>query len=399
LRKGVVKRGLFAVALAAAVLVVPAASAAHAPRVKLAVVSLPKSALGAAGRSLALSRDSGVVNNAGASSNSVAAAANTFDKLGRITGYVLTYGDRYSGGSGVTEISTAVDEYKTSAGAKRGLAFWRTDDAKITVLESYGLDVAVTPVKAAKVGTRRFAEGITFTVPNAAPLAYVDEQFTEGRYVLQAKVAAASLSAATAVAGKLARTLDHRLRLAEAGHLRSKPVKLPPNLKAGPPRGGPDLSTLVLRTSDFAGQATVLDEGYGTPNGLSLSEYERDMQPAGNFAALSQTIDWFPHANNATVMSRAEGAALAYVFAAGFLTGTPGQFTPVDLSAVGDNAYGGIVSLPRTGQPTAYLAVVALSSGRADDVVLASSQSQIQAADIVNLAQATAKRLDAGLAG
>jgi hypothetical protein len=395
----VVKRALFVVALAAAVLVVPGASAAHTPRVKLAVVSLPKSALGAVGRSLAPSRDSGVVNNAQASSSSVTGKPNTFDKLGRITGYALTYGDRYSGRSGVTEISTGVDEYKTWAAARRGFAFWRKDDPKITVLEPYGLDVTVKTLKTAKVGTHRFAEGTTFTVPNAAPVAFIDEQFTDGRYVLHVDVAAGSLSAAAGVAAKLARVLEHRLRLAEAGHLPGKPVKLPPVLKAGPPAGGPDLATLALTAPDFGGQATILDQGYGTPSRLSLSEYERDMQPAGNFAVLSQIIDWFPQANNATILSRLEGTAMAYVFTAGFLTGTPGQFTPVDLSAVGDNAYGGIVSVPHKGLPTVYLVVFTLASGQVMDVVLASSQSQIQAADVVSLAQAVANRLNAGLAG
>ena len=393
------KRGLFVAALAAVVLVVPAAAAAHVPRVRLAVVSLPKAALGTVGRSLALSRDSGVVDNGDAANNSVAAKPTTFDRLGRITGYALTYGDRYSGGSGVTEISTGVDEYKTSADARRGLAFWRNDDPKITVLEPYGLAVTAKALKAASVGKRRFAEGVTFTVPNAAPLAHVDEQFTDGRYVLHVDVAAGSLSAAAGVAAKLARALEHRLRLAETGHLRGKPVKLVPALKAGPPVGGPDLATLALTRPDFGGQATILDQGYGTPSRLSLSEYVRDMQPAGNFAVLSQIIDWFPQANNATVLSRLEGTAMAYVFTAGFLTGTRGQFTPVDLSAVGDNAYGGIVSVAHTGLPTVYLVVFTLASGQAMDVVLASSNSQIQAADVVNLAQAVANRLNAGLAG
>jgi hypothetical protein len=98
-------------------------------------------------------------------------------------------------------------------------------------------------------------------------------------------------------------------------------------------------------------------------------------------------------------MTRLKVAAAAYVFAAGLLTGTPGQFTPVDLSAVGANAYGGIVSMAQKERPTVYFAVFALSAGRAEDVVLASSQSQIQPVDLANLAQATANRLDAGLTG
>jgi hypothetical protein len=219
-----VKKILFGAALAAVVLV-PVASASRPHRVKLAVVALPRSALGSAGRSLTLSRNSGVVSNADASNNSVAGKSDTFSKLGRITGYGLTYGDRYNGRPGVTEISTEVDEYKSAADAQEGLAFWRKDDPKFTVLKPYGYPVSVETLKARKIGTHRFAEATTITVPNAAPLALVDEQFTDGPYVLRVDVAAGSLSAAARLAGKLAPPLDHRLRLAEIGHLRGKPVK------------------------------------------------------------------------------------------------------------------------------------------------------------------------------
>lgn len=389
------KKALLVAALMA--VVVPAASASRAPRVKLPLVPLPKSALGAAGRSLALSRDSGVVSNADASNNSISAKANTFDKLGRITGYRLTYGDRYSGRSGVTEIETGVEKYRSSAGAKHGLAFWHKDDAKITALVPYGLTASLKALKAPKVGTRRFAEGTTLTVPNAVPVSLVDEQFTEGQYVLHVDVAAGSLSAAGGVAGKLARALDRRFRLAEAGHLRGKPVKLPPQLKAGPPAGGPDLATLALTTSDLGGQATIVDHAYGTPSWPSLSDYSLDMQPAGTFAALTQSIEWLPSANEATFLGEFTGSAFAYVLSQGLVPGGTGQFTPVDLSAVGDEAFGGSVVVTRTGQPTVYLGIVSLSSGEADDLVLVAGQSPIQAADIASLAQAAANRLNTGL--
>jgi hypothetical protein len=228
---------------------------------------------------------------------------------------------------------------------------------------------------------------------------FVDAQFSDGRYVLKADVAADSLSAAEGVAARLTRTLDHRLRLAEAGHLRGKPVKLPPALKAGPPTGGPDLATLALTASDLSGQTTVVNDGYSAPSAPSLSEYTLDLQPAGTFEDLTQIIDWFPAANDATFLSRYEGVAFAYVFAQGFLTGAPGQFTPVDLSAAGDGASGGIVSVASPGQPTVYLAIVGLSSGQASDFVLAGSRSQLQSSDVLSLAQHAANRLNAGLSG
>jgi hypothetical protein len=389
---------LLVAALAGAVLV-PAASASSSHRVKLSVVVLPKSALGSAGRALAVSADSGVISNTAAADNSITGDGNTFVELGRLTGYYLTYGDRYSGRRGVTEITTAIDKYKTSAGARRGLAFWRKDDAKLALLQPYGLAISVRGLKVPKVGTHQFAEGTTFTVPNAATVAYVDEQFTDGRYVLRTEVAAGSVSAAAHVAAKLAKKLDHRLRQAEKGQLRGKPVKLPPHPTAGPPPGGPDLATLALTPADFGGQATIVDQGYQTPGTPSLSDYELDMQPAGNFATLTQVLGWFPTANDATVIDRFTGTALAYVLAS---LGTPagsGQFAPVDLTSIGDDGYGGIVTVPQTGQPTVYIALVSLSAGQAEDLVLAISQSQLQPSDVVGLAQVVANRLNAGLSG
>jgi hypothetical protein len=81
------------------------------------------------------------------------------------------------------------------------------------------------------------------------------------------------------------------------------------------------------------------------------------------------------------------------------LTGVPGQFTPVDLSAVGHNAYGGVVGVTPPRQSTVYFVIVSLSSGQAADIILAVSESQVQSGDVVNLAQLAANRLDAGLAG
>ena len=392
------KKILLGVVLVAAVLA-PAASASRSHRVKLAVVVLPKSALGTAGRSLAVVPESGPVSNLEAVSNSVSAQSNTFDKFGRITGYELAYGDRYSGRSGVTAIWTGIDKYKTPAGAKRGLAFWRKDDPKMTVLKPYGLDVTVKALKVTKVGSHRFAAGSTITVPNAVPLALVDEQFTDGRYVLHADVAAGSLAAAAHLAGKLARTLDHRLRLAEAGRLHHKPVKLPPRLDSGPPPGGPDLATLALTSADFGGRATIQDGEYATPSTPALSTYLLDMEPAGDFADLSQFIDWFPTANDAAQLARFEGVAFSWAFSEQVLASAPGQFTPVDVSAVGDNAYGAIVSIAQQGEPTVYVGIVALSAGQAADLVIVASESPIQSADLLNLAQITANRLDTGLAG
>jgi hypothetical protein len=142
-----------------------------------------------------------------------------------------------------------------------------------------------------------------------------------------------------------------------------------------------------------------LDSGYGTPRPPSLSTYELDLEPAGGFEAVSQLIDWYPTANDAAVLGRFEGSVFAYVLDQPFGLETTGPFVPVDLTAVGDNAFGGTWSVTPPGQPVQYDAAVTFSSGRASSLVLAASQSQIQPADLVSLAQLAANRLNTGLVG
>jgi hypothetical protein len=389
-----VRRGVLLAALVGAVLV-PAASASSAHRVKLSLVPLPKSALGAAGKSLALTHDSGVVSNASAASNSSSGTQSSFKKLGRVTGYNLTYGDPFSGGTGVTQIASGIEQYKTAADAKKGLAFWRKDDAQITSLEQYGITVALKAVKAPAVGTRRFGWGTTLTFPNIAPIASVDEQVADGKYVLEVQVTAGSLSAAANLASKLMRTLDQRLQQAEKGRLRGKPVKLLPPLKAGPPTGGPDLSTLVLTTSDLTGAATVSTQSY-VVDPEAVSAYVLDMNPAGQYTRLSQEIEWYATANEATVITSLEQAVVASEL--GALLGVTPTITPVDLSSIGDNANGEILQFTANGQ-SVYIAMVGLSRGQASDFTLASSTSPLQTSQVQSLAQAMATHLDAGVTG
>ena len=97
------------------------------------------------------------------------------------------------------------------------------------------------------------------------------------------------------------------------------------------------------------------------------------------------------------MLAKISGAGFANLLAQS--SGASVRFTPADLSSVGDNAYGGVVQVAASGQPTVYFVLVLLSSGRAVDLVFAGALSQPQAADVLNLAQITANRLDAGLAG
>lgn len=382
--------GLLGVALAGAILA-PGASASSPHRVKLSLVPLPKSVLGAAGRSLGLTHDAGVVSNAAAASNSESGTTSTFKNLGRVTGFDLTYGHPFTGGSGITQIVSGIEQYRTAVGAKKGLAFWRKDDAQITSLQQYGIAVALKAVKAPGVGTSRFGYATTLSFPNVAPIVIVDEQVADGKYVLDVGVAGASVSATSHLASNLLRALDRRLQLAETGNLRSKPVKLLPPLKAGPPVGGPDLSTLALTSSDLTGAVTVGDHAYYVDS-AALSAYVLDMNPAGQYNDLTQQIEWYSTANEATVFTTLDEALVASGLTS-FLGVTP-TITVVDLSSLGDHAQGEILQFSGSAQ-SVYVATVGLARAEASDFAIALSPSPLQASDVQSLAQAIATHLDA----
>lgn len=112
---------LLGAALAAAILVPVSASAQSASQVKLALVPLPKSALGAAGRPLPLARDSGVTSNqteAGNASGNVSAKQLT--RLGRVSGYMLDYGNEFGDAAGIRQIQTEIEQYPPSPRRARG---------------------------------------------------------------------------------------------------------------------------------------------------------------------------------------------------------------------------------------------------------------------------------------
>src|SRR5256885_17071502 len=114
------KKVLVVAALAAVALV--SAASASAARVKLSLIPLPKAALGSSAHGLALAHDSGVISNTAAANRTADASPGTFKKLGRVTGYALDYGSAYSAAAGIPDVRTAIEQSKTSAGAKRGPA-------------------------------------------------------------------------------------------------------------------------------------------------------------------------------------------------------------------------------------------------------------------------------------
>lgn len=375
-------RGLAAAALVAAV-VVPVASARSSARINLALLPLQKAQVGSAVKALPLEHDSGVVSNAAAASHSLAGTTpKALAKLGRTTGYALDYGIGASGGSGVTEVRTSVDEYKTSADAKRGLAFWEKDDSGIAQLNQGGLAVTNQPLPVPAVGKATFAFLSSYSAGNIVPFSQVDEQFTEGRYEIDVNVSAGTAGEATKLAPSLARKLDVRLRHALVGELHAKPVKGPGKQQAGTPAGVPDLTRAALSATDFTGTAMVANLGYFV-DPSAVSDYSLTFFPAGQFAFADQEIEWFATANLANFWADRETASAL-----------SGGGTPVDLSGVGPGAQGAIISDPSAGD----FGVVALTSGNLTESLYLIGNPSIQSADVQGIAKTAANYINsAGL--
>jgi hypothetical protein len=352
------KKVLLVTVLAAAVLV-PSASASRAYSVNLALVPLPKPALGSAAHALALAHDSGAVSNDSAASHTPDATAATLKKLGRVNGYALEYGNAFTGAAGVTDVHTGIEQYKTSADAKRGLAFWQKEDSKLGALNQPGFAVTNVLVKVPAVGTKRFAYLTSYSASNIAPLSGIDEQLVDGRYVLDVIVTAGSASTAKALAPKLAKKLD-----------------------AGPPPGGPDLSTLALQASDLVGPATI-DKQY-VIDPAAISDYSVIMLPGGPFDVLDQEIEWYPAANEASFFADFENAsALAQ-------SGT----TTLDLSSLGAGAQGSV-----TERSSISTGLVVFSTGRLAEFLFTAVQGSIGIGDVTSVAQAAANRIASSALG
>ena len=139
------------VASLAGLLLVPAASASRAPGVRLALVPLPKSALGPAARTFSVAHDSGPVSNASAASHTPDATKATFKKMGRLGGYALEYGNAFTGDAGITDVRTSIELYKTPADARRALAFWKKEDAALSKLDNPNFSVTSLPVSSDRI--------------------------------------------------------------------------------------------------------------------------------------------------------------------------------------------------------------------------------------------------------
>ena len=387
------KRMFLGAALIAAVLLPASASARSASRIKLALVPLPKSALGAAGRPLPLARDSGVASNAvEASDASGNVTAGQLKRLGRVSGYMLDYGNTFGDAAGIRQIQTEVERYRTVAAARKGLAFWRRQELGHASLKKLGIDFSVKKLQLSGIPGPHWVYAGTVAIKGLEPIHGIDAELQHGQYLLDVSVSAGSTAAAASVVPRVARAFYRRLQLALAGHLRARPVALPRPLKPGPPPQGPKPAALMLRKTDL-GSSTVVHKGYASPkNALdpnALSVYDLAMAPAGSFALLSQEI---VVGAGALEVQYFGAIAMSGVVSA---LGKAAKAAPVDLVSVGDNARGETFQAS-VGGHEAYEALVVLSHGAYLDFLVAASPTALTGATVQSLAQTAAKRLDAG---
>jgi hypothetical protein len=384
-----VGRGALVAAVAAAVLLTVASASATSQQLKLALLPLPKTALGQAGHSLPLAGDSGADSNAHAAAQGTGDfTAKQLKHLGRVSGYLLDYGSPFSDTGGISEIETEVEQYKSAAQARRGLAFWRKQEIDVRLLKKFGLHVSFKKIALPNVHGQHWAYLTTLTANGLTPLHGVDAQMLDGDYLLDVSVAGSPADVERLVP-TLVRKFDQRLRLAESGHLRAKPVTLT-RAKPGPPAHGPKPAQMVLTRSDVGKPATIRHSGYVSPKSsfdeYALSAYDLTMAPAGSFGFLQQEVS--------ATKTAVEVKYFSAVAAGAFSSAGIGTVTPVDLSSVGDNAFGEILQISSGGQ-TVWEALVVLSRGKYLDFLSAANKTKLTAADVQALAQKAAQRLNA----
>jgi hypothetical protein len=390
-----VRRGALVAAFVAAVLL-PVASASGASQLKLALLPLPKSALGQGGRSLSLAPDSGSDSNAHSASQTIGnVTAARLKRLGRISGYLLNYGTPFSDSSAVSEIETEVERYRSPAAAHKSLGFWRKQELDVRPLKALGLHVTFKKVTLARVPHPYWAYLSIGRIHGLKPVYAVDAEMVEGAYLLDVSIAAGSPAAAQRLVPVIAHKLDRRFRLAQEGHLQAKPVKLLRG-KPGPPAHGAKPGRAALTRSDLGSPATIRHAGYVSSRSAfdeySISAYDLAMAPAGSYDELAQEVSLAGSALEVKYFAVLVAGAFTHA------AGAAGTATPVDLSGVGDNAFGELLEASAGGN-SASEAIVVLSRGKYLDFIVAVAATKLSAADVQSLAHKAAHRLNAAVAG
>jgi hypothetical protein len=403
--------GFAAIVAAAAVAGSVLAAGPAITNARLALMPLPKAALGPDAIALPLDPDSGVKTNAQAASDAFGHVTGAdLARLGRLSGYDLDYNDAAGkalvAGKGLLEVETGVELYRDETAAAHGLAFWRKDTMRATSLHTPGLSMTTATFPVSGLGPSTFAFSATLKLKGKRPFYGAEILFQVGRLLAAVSVSGAQEADPRPLARSLAPQLKDRIALVLAGKISGPPVPLPGKAKAGPPPNGLDLSALALRPSDL-GRANLLHQGYRLDTDLNpISEYERELAPAGNFAHFQEQVALFHSPTEATYTFGVVAELLSSDLAMKTIIGadkTPGLKSwaamPVPAVHAGDEAHAVIAQLGGSSGITGYAGFVIVRVGSTTEfvIVVAPAALPIQAGALRRLATQAADRAKQGL--
>lgn len=374
----------------------PAQAAAPITAHQLSLMPLPKSAIGPAAASLPLGQGSGVVTDEDAASDANGKVSELeLASLGRLTGYSLSYGYTYAVTSGVEQVETSVELYRDAASASRGLAFWKRDETDLRDERGLrGFAVTLRPFSVPAVGDERVAFTGRASLAGFRPLYGTDELFRTGRLIVKVTVGAGSPGVSERLAPQLAKKMGDRVRGILGGSLRVQPVPLGSAGTPGPPPHGPALDRVAIAASD-AGGGRVVSQGYEIDRDFSpVSEYRRQLQPAGRFASLEATVALMHSPQEASFLLNTVYAGITSpVFAQRF--GVPGFKATIVPVSGGDESRAVLADVGLQGGKRAFEAFVLVRVGSLLETVVVGSAASLQPSAAADLARLAASKLRA----
>jgi hypothetical protein len=283
---------------------------------------------------------------------------------GRVSGYSLVYDDlsmrSFTRGSGVIEVASAVDLFRSANAADAYIAKRVADGRKLTgrylddgeLLEASGTfpvaaigDRAVGLRERARLGHGRFATTVVM--------------LRVGSLIGTVAITRADTQSAERPVVALARSLEQRIRRVETVALTAPPVAVPPIARPGvAPQGGPALEPMVLRARDVAAGARVSRQGYVADRN-ALATYEREL--AFDSARVGGSILASVETDASLLRSVTEARGQMNLFRSFFDSAGLEATLKAEVSsarvirrsrpAAGDEAYVAIVSAPFKGRP------------------------------------------------
>lgn len=278
-------------------------------RAQLAISVLPKDGLGADARALEVDIGSGFTDNAAAIEGTLDPndTGRQLARAGRIVGYDLSYSDLslmpLVRGSGLLSMGSSFDLFKTSHAADAFMTKQLRDARRFRgKFVEYGRLVASSTFPTGRIGDRSIGLRTTGMIG--------DKRFHETLvgFRIGALVAAVTVDRADAkpvemLAGRLARSLDARARLAAGGKLKAQPVPVPEiGRKGHRPSGGLDLAAMALSLRDLPKGTKLARQGY-VDDRSTIGSYEREFDSsAAQLRAnmVESDVSLFRHTKEAT---------------------------------------------------------------------------------------------------